>query len=67
MAGYNPDYLRRLRTAVDEFGTAFESWAKTQDESDILKACLIIDLVAGRGELTDAAWERIEPLLPQVD
>ncbi|WP_327110879.1 IS5 family transposase [Streptomyces sp. NBC_01341] len=23
--------------------------------------------MAGRGELTDAAWERIEPLLPQVD
>ncbi|WP_033820567.1 TIGR02391 family protein [Kitasatospora sp. MBT63] len=36
MAGYNPDFLRRLRTAVDEFGTAFENWAKTQDESDIL-------------------------------
>ncbi|MEU7315513.1 IS5 family transposase [Streptomyces sp. NPDC007083] len=30
-------------------------------------AGLIIDLVAGRGELTDAAWRRIEPLLPQVD
>ncbi|MEV6859371.1 IS5 family transposase [Streptomyces microflavus] len=30
-------------------------------------AGLIIDLVAGRGELTDAAWGRIEPLLPQVD
>ncbi|WP_434092479.1 IS5 family transposase [Streptomyces flaveolus] len=30
-------------------------------------AGLIIDLVAGRGELTDAAWERIEPLLPQLD
>ncbi|MER7042930.1 transposase [Streptomyces microflavus] len=30
-------------------------------------AGLIIDLVAGRGELTDAAWERIEPLLPRVD
>ncbi|MFE9132599.1 IS5 family transposase [Streptomyces sp. NPDC007355] len=29
-------------------------------------AGLIIDLVAGRGELTDAAWERIEPLLPRV-
>lgn len=26
-----------------------------------------IDFVAGRGELTDAAWERIEPLLPQAD
>ncbi|MBM7173753.1 MULTISPECIES: transposase, partial [unclassified Streptomyces] len=23
--------------------------------------------MAGRGELTDAAWRRIEPLLPQVD
>ncbi|MCC8479482.1 transposase [Streptomyces globisporus] len=30
-------------------------------------AGLIIDLVAGRGELTDAAWRRTEPLLPQVD
>ncbi|MER7484287.1 IS5 family transposase [Streptomyces sp. NPDC126510] len=30
-------------------------------------AGLIIDLVVGRGELTDAAWGRIEPLLPQVD
>ncbi|MEW1599850.1 IS5 family transposase [Streptomyces sp. NPDC093808] len=30
-------------------------------------AGLIIDLVAGRGELTDAAWGRMEPLLPQVD
>nr|BAI23339.1 putative transposase [Streptomyces griseus] len=30
-------------------------------------AGLIVDLVAGRGELTDAAWGRIEPLLPQVD
>ncbi|MFJ6038008.1 IS5 family transposase [Streptomyces ardesiacus] len=28
---------------------------------------MIIDLVAGRGELADAAWERIEPLLPQLD
>ncbi|MFF9113827.1 hypothetical protein, partial [Streptomyces sp. NPDC014805] len=28
--------------------------------------CLIIDLVVGRGELTDAAWERIAPLLPGV-
>ncbi|MCX4774484.1 IS5 family transposase [Streptomyces sp. NBC_01285] len=27
----------------------------------------MIDLVAGRGELTDTAWERIAPLLPQVD
>ncbi|MFG2233553.1 IS5 family transposase [Streptomyces sp. NPDC048723] len=27
----------------------------------------MIDLVAGRGELTEAAWEWIEPLLPQVD
>ncbi|MFG2337750.1 IS5 family transposase [Streptomyces yangpuensis] len=27
----------------------------------------ITSLVDGRGELTDAAWERIEPLLPQVD
>jgi transposase len=27
----------------------------------------IIDFVVGRGELTDAAWERIAPLLPQVD
>ncbi len=31
------------------------------------KACLKIDLVAGRGELTVAAWEWIGPLLPQVD
>lgn len=29
--------------------------------------CLIIDLVVGRGELTDAAWERMAPLLPGVD
>lgn len=28
---------------------------------------LTIDLEAGRGELTDAARERIEPLLPRVD
>ncbi len=28
---------------------------------------LIIDLVMGRGELTDAAWGRIAPLLPGVD
>ncbi|MFD3918723.1 IS5 family transposase [Streptomyces sp. NPDC058595] len=28
---------------------------------------MIIDLVAGRGELTEAAWERIEPLLPRAD
>ncbi|MFJ6774321.1 hypothetical protein ACIQOV_25760, partial [Kitasatospora sp. NPDC091257] len=34
---------------------------------ELTKACLIIDLVAGRGELTDVVWERIEPLLPQVD
>ncbi|WP_221342560.1 IS5 family transposase [Streptomyces paradoxus] len=27
----------------------------------------IINLVAARGEVTDAAWERIEPLLPQAD
>jgi hypothetical protein len=31
------------------------------------RQCLIIDLVVGRGELTDAAWERIAPLLPGVD
>ncbi|MEU8825697.1 IS5 family transposase [Streptomyces sp. NPDC048636] len=31
------------------------------------RACLIIDLVVGRGELTDAAWGRIAPLLPGVD
>ncbi|MFE1264513.1 hypothetical protein ACFW5X_28790, partial [Streptomyces albogriseolus] len=31
------------------------------------RPCLIIDLVVGRGELTDAAWERIAPLLPGVD
>ncbi len=31
------------------------------------RACLIIDLVTGRGELTDAAWERIGPLLPGSD
>ncbi|MFI6575196.1 IS5 family transposase [Nocardiopsis sp. NPDC050513] len=30
-------------------------------------AGLIIDLVSGRGELTDAAWGRIEPFLPQAD
>ncbi|GAA1042254.1 hypothetical protein GCM10009566_43090 [Streptomyces murinus] len=29
--------------------------------------CLMIDLVVGRGELTDAAWARIAPLLPGVD
>jgi hypothetical protein len=29
--------------------------------------CLIIDLVVGRGELTDAAWARIAPLLPGDD
>jgi hypothetical protein len=28
---------------------------------------LIRDLVAGRGELTDAVWERIAPLLPVLD
>ncbi|MEU7068161.1 IS5 family transposase [Streptomyces sp. NPDC046161] len=27
----------------------------------------MIDLVAGRGELTDVAWKHIEPLLPRVD
>lgn len=27
----------------------------------------MIDLAAGRGGLTDVAWERIGPLLPQVD
>jgi transposase len=27
----------------------------------------MIDRVVGRGELTDAAWERIEPLLPRMD
>jgi len=27
----------------------------------------IINLVAARGEVTDAAWERIESLLPQAD
>lgn len=31
------------------------------------RACLVIDLVMGQGELTDAVWEQIEPLLPQVD
>lgn len=31
------------------------------------RACLVIDLVEGRGELTDAAWEQLEPLLPKVD
>ncbi|MEU0948567.1 hypothetical protein ABZ379_38720, partial [Streptomyces canus] len=31
------------------------------------RPCLIIDLVVGQGELTDAAWERIAPLLPGVD
>ncbi|SEE51526.1 Putative transposase of IS4/5 family [Streptomyces sp. 2131.1] len=31
------------------------------------RRCLIIDLVVGRGGLTDVAWERIAPLLPGVD
>ncbi|MGA5559527.1 hypothetical protein ACPCSA_34500, partial [Streptomyces lavendulocolor] len=31
------------------------------------RSCLIIDLVVGRGELTDAAWGRIARLLPGVD
>ncbi|MEU2565173.1 hypothetical protein ABZ626_38500, partial [Streptomyces longispororuber] len=30
------------------------------------RSCLIIDLVVGRGELTDAAWDRIAPMLPGV-
>jgi hypothetical protein len=31
---YGVDYLRRLRTAVDEFETAFQAWMDTQVESD---------------------------------
>lgn len=38
MAGYTADYLRRLLSAIDNFGRVFELWMATQDEVDHLNA-----------------------------
>lgn len=46
--------------------TSLHEWRLAHLPPDT-RTCLIIDLVVGRGELTDAAWERIAPLLPGVD
>ncbi|QDN84718.1 transposase [Streptomyces sp. S1D4-23] len=40
------------------------SWPPTELPT---RACLIIELVVHRAELTDVAWERTEPLLPGAD
>lgn len=62
-AGQDPDL--RPRDVGD-----FSGWGVSMDrlgEMLTSRACLVIDLVVGQGELTDAVWEQIEPLLPQVD
>ena len=60
MADYSVDYLRRLRAAVEEFETAFEAWAATQNELSHLEARGLFPTVSTKQDADPDEVRRLE-------
>lgn len=60
MSTYGVEYLRRLRTAVDDFEAAFTAWMKTQHESDHWEARGLFPTVGTKDGQSDKRVRSLE-------